>query len=95
MVPAMINGRPLALRWAAQNVPAILEAWLPGELGGQAVAEMLFGRHSPSGRLPVTFPRHAGQLPVYYDHNPPRRSVSGAPAMSTFRPVRCGSSATV
>jgi beta-glucosidase len=66
----LINGRPLAVRWAVENVPAIVEAWLPGEKGGQAVAEMLFGSYSPSGRLPVTFPRHVGQLPVYYNYKP-------------------------
>jgi beta-glucosidase len=63
----LINGRPLATRWIAQNVPAIVEAWLPGEQGGRAVAEVLFGDTNPSGRLPVTVPRHAGQLPVYYN----------------------------
>ncbi|MCL5096685.1 MAG: glycoside hydrolase family 3 C-terminal domain-containing protein, partial [Candidatus Omnitrophica bacterium] len=66
-VAVLINGRPLAVRWLAEHVPAILEAWLPGEMGGQAVAEILFGRVNPSGRLPVTIPRHAGQLPVYYN----------------------------
>jgi beta-glucosidase-like glycosyl hydrolase len=70
LVLVLINGRPLAIRWAAENVPAILEAWLPGEKGGQAVAEVLFGEHNPSGRLPVTVPRHAGQLPVYYNFKP-------------------------
>jgi beta-glucosidase len=69
-VLVLINGRPLAVRWAAEKVPAILEAWLPGEKGGQAVAEVLFGRYNPSGRLPLTFPRHAGQLPVYYNYKP-------------------------
>lgn len=66
-IVVLINGRPLATRWIAQHVPAILEAWLPGEKGGQAVAEILFGEVNPSGRLPVTVPRHAGQLPVYYN----------------------------
>ena len=66
-VVVLINGRPLATRWIAQNVPAIIEAWLPGEQGGRAVAEVLFGDTNPSGRLPVTVPRHAGQLPVYYN----------------------------
>ena len=69
-VVVLINGRPLALRWIAQHVPSLVEAWLPGEKGGQAVAEVLFGEVNPSGRLPVTVPRHAGQLPVYY--NAPR-----------------------
>jgi beta-glucosidase len=66
-VVVLINGRPLATRWIAANIPAVLEAWLPGEKGGQAVAEILFGEVNPSGRLPVTVPRHAGQLPVYYN----------------------------
>lgn len=66
-VVVLINGRPLATRHVVERVPAILEAWLPGELGGQAVAEVLFGDVDPSGRLPVTVPRHVGQLPVAYD----------------------------
>ena len=68
-VVVLINGRPLATRWIAEHVPAIVEAWLPGERGGQAVAEVLFGEVNPSGHLPVTVPRHAGQLPVYYNAN--------------------------
>jgi len=71
-VVVLINGRPLAVRWIAENVPALVEAWLPGERGGQAVAEVLFGDHEPEGRLPVTIPRHVGQLPVAYDFKPSR-----------------------
>ena len=67
-VVVLINGRPLAVRWVAQHVPAIVEAWHPGEQGGKAVAEVLFGDVNPSGRLSVTVPRHAGQLPVYYNY---------------------------
>ncbi len=66
-VVVLINGRPLATRWISKNVPGIIEAWLPGEKGGQAVAEILFGDINPSGHLSVTVPRHAGQLPVYYN----------------------------
>jgi beta-glucosidase len=69
-VVILINGRPLAVRWIAENVPAVVEAWLPGEKGGQAVAEILFGDCNPSGRLAVTVPRHVGQLPVYYNSKP-------------------------
>jgi beta-glucosidase len=69
-VVVLINGRPLATRWVAENVPAIVEAWLPGERGGDAVADVLFGDYNPSGRMPVTVPRHAGQLPVYYNYKP-------------------------
>jgi len=65
-VVVLINGRPLATRWIAEHVPAIVEAWSPGERGGEAVAEVLLGDTNPSGRLPITVPRHAGQLPVVY-----------------------------
>ncbi|MCX5647095.1 MAG: glycoside hydrolase family 3 C-terminal domain-containing protein [Phycisphaerae bacterium] len=69
-VVVLVNGRPLAVRWVVENVPALVEAWLPGEKGGQAVAEILFGDCNPSGRLSITVPRHAGQLPVYYNCKP-------------------------
>ena len=66
----LINGRPLSIRWAAENIPAIVEAWLPGEKGGQAVADIIFGDYNPCGKLPITVPRHVGQLPVYYNYMP-------------------------
>ena len=66
-VVVLINGRPLSIRWAAEHVPAVLEAWNCGEKGGRAVAEVLFGDCNPSGKLPITVPRHVGQLPVYYN----------------------------
>ena len=69
-VVVLINGRPLSTRWTAEHVPAIVEAWLPGERGGTAVADVLFGDYNPSGRLAVTIPRHSGQLPVYYNYKP-------------------------
>jgi beta-glucosidase len=69
-VLVLVNGRPLSIRWAAERVPAIVEAWLPGERGGEAVADVLFGDHEPEGRLPITVPRHVGQLPVAHDHKP-------------------------
>ena len=72
-VVVLINGRPLAVRWIAEHVPAIVEAWLPGEKGGQAVAEVLFGDVNPSGKLSVTVPRHVGQLPVYYNMKKSKR----------------------
>ena len=68
----LINGRPLSTRWTAQHVPAVVEAWLPGEAGGTAVADVLFGDYNPTGKLPVTVPRHAGQLPLYYNSRPSR-----------------------
>jgi len=68
MVVVLMNGRPLIINWMAEKVPAILEAWLPGSRAGQAIADVLFGDYNPSGKLPVSFPRHAGQLPLYYNH---------------------------
>jgi len=73
VIVVLINGRPLAIPWIDEHIPAILEAWIPGEMGGQAVADILFGDYNPSGRLPVTVPRHAGQLPVYYNHKPSKQ----------------------
>ena len=70
VVLVLQNGRALTIPWAAKNVPAILEAWYPGEFGGRAIAETLFGDNNPAGRLPVTFPKSIGQLPVFYDHFP-------------------------
>lgn len=72
-VVVLVNGRPLATRWIAEHVPAIVEAWCPGEKGGAAVADVLFGDYNPSGHLPITIPRHAGQLPVYYNYPPSKK----------------------
>ena len=69
VVAVLINGRPLAIPWEAANLPAILEAWMCGEQGGNAVAEILFGDYNPSGKLSITIPRHAGQFPFYYYHS--------------------------
>lgn len=67
-VLVLLNGRALSLVWADGHVPAILEAWEPGMLGGQAVAEVLFGDVNPSGKLPVTVPYNVGQVPSVYYH---------------------------
>jgi beta-glucosidase len=68
VVVVLVNGRPLSINWIAQNIPAILEAWLPGEEGAEAVADVLFGDVNPGGKLPITFPRDVGQIPIYYNH---------------------------
>jgi len=66
VVVVYINGRPIAEPWIDENVPAILEAWYPGQEGGNGIADVLFGDANPSGRLTVTIPKEVGQLPVYY-----------------------------
>ncbi|HTQ49186.1 MAG TPA: glycoside hydrolase family 3 N-terminal domain-containing protein, partial [Candidatus Acidoferrales bacterium] len=73
VVLVLQNGRPLTITWAAKHIPAILEAWYPGEFGGRAIAETLFGDNNPAGRLPITFPRSVGQLPDFYNHFPSKK----------------------
>ena len=68
VVVVLMNGRPLALQWLHDNAPAILETWFLGVEHGTATADVLFGDHAPSGKLPVTFPRVSGQVPIYYNH---------------------------
>jgi beta-glucosidase len=70
VVVVLVNGRPLAIPAVADRVPAILETWYSGQEGGTAIGEALFGDINPGGKLPVTFPRHTGQLPVYYNRRP-------------------------
>lgn len=69
IVLVLLNGRPLSINWAAEHIPAILEAWEPGSEGGNAVADILFGDANPGGKLPVTFPRKGSHAPLYYARN--------------------------
>ena len=68
VVVVLMNGRPLSIPWLEENAPAIVEAWYPGVEAGNAVARVLLGDVNPSGKLPVTFPRTVGQIPIYYNH---------------------------
>ncbi|WP_438969313.1 beta-glucosidase BglX [Nonlabens sp.] len=68
IVLVLNNGRPLAIPWAKKNIPAIVEAWQLGSQSGNAVAQVLYGDYNPSGKLPMTFPRSIGQVPIYYNH---------------------------
>ena len=68
IVVVLMNGRPLSIPWLNENVDAILEAWFPGVTAGDAIAKVLFGDYNPSGKLPVSFPRTVGQIPIYYNH---------------------------
>lgn len=70
VVCVLLNGRPLSINWINDNIPAIVEAWFPGEAGGKAVADVLFGNYNPAGRLPITVPKSVGQLPIYYNQKP-------------------------
>jgi len=70
IVVVLINGRPYAIPWLTENANAILEAWLPGEEGSTAIAEILFGDANPGGKLPITFPRGVGQVPIFFYSKP-------------------------
>lgn len=80
VVLVMMSGRPNSITWADEHVDAILHAWYPGTQGGHAVADVLFGDYNPSGKLPVTFPRNVGQVPIHYDMKNTGRPIElGAP----------------
>ncbi len=70
IVLVLVNGRPLSLGWIAEKCSAIVEAWYPGEEGGNAVADVLFGYYNPGGKLPITFPKDVGQIPLNYSRKP-------------------------
>jgi beta-glucosidase len=72
-VVVLFNGRPLTLDGVVGTAPAILEAWFPGVQAGNAVADVVFGKVNPGGKLPVSFPRRVGQVPIYYNHEPTGR----------------------
>ncbi|MCZ4223138.1 glycoside hydrolase family 3 N-terminal domain-containing protein [Pedobacter rhodius] len=73
VVLVLIKGRPLNLNWASENVPAIIDAWYPGQEGGNAIADVIFGDYNPAGRLPISVPKSVGQLPVYYNARFPEK----------------------
>jgi beta-glucosidase len=68
VVIVLMNGRPLTLTWEDQHAAAILETWFAGTEAGNAIADVLFGYYNPAGKLTTTFPRHIGQIPLYYNH---------------------------
>jgi beta-glucosidase len=85
-VVVLFNGRPLTLARVAASSPAILEAWFPGVEAGNAVADVLFGKVNPGGKLPVSFPRSLGQIPIYYNHEPTGRPCdAGSKYNSRYR----------
>ena len=85
IVLVLMNGRPLVLNWADENVPAIIEAWHLGTESGNAIAQVLYGDYNPSGKLPMSFPRSVAQMPLYYNYkNTGRPGADGADAGSVF-----------
>ncbi len=66
VVVVLMNGRPITINWISEYIPAVVEAWYPGNQAGNAIAQVLFGEYNPSGKLTVTFPRSTGQIPIYY-----------------------------
>lgn len=79
IVLVLNNGRPLTINWADKNIPAIVEAWQLGTQSGHAIAQVLYGDYNPSGKLPMTFPRHVGQVPIYYNYKSTGRPKLPAP----------------
>lgn len=89
VVLVLLIGRAYSLTWADEHIPAILNAWLPAQEGGGAIADVLFGDVNPAGRLPISFPRSSGQLPAYYNHKPSggRSHWKGHYIDSTVKPL--------
>jgi beta-glucosidase len=85
VVLVIFTGRPLILGWEDENVPAILNAWFPGSEAGTSIAGILFGDVNPSGKLTTTFPRNAGQLPIFYNHKNTGRPHGDFEKYSRFR----------
>ena len=78
-VVVLVHGRPYSIPWMARNVPSILDAWYPGEEGGNAIADILFGSINPSGKLPISVPRSVGHVPAFYNHKPSARGYYHKP----------------
>ena len=85
IVLVLMNGRPLTLNWPSKNIPAILETWHLGTQSGNAISQVIYGDYNPSGKLPMSFPRSVGQMPLYYNHNSTGRpGADGEDAGSVF-----------
>ena len=94
MIVIYIQGRPLNMNWAATHAEALLTAWYPGQEGGNAIADVLWGDYNPSGRLPISVPRSVGQLPVYYNKKNPRGHDYVEESASPLYPFGYGQSYT-
>ena len=85
VVVVLFNGRPMTLPWEEQNVNAILDVWFPGTEGGNAVADVLFGKYNPSGKLTTSFPVNVGQIPIHYNHKNTGRPFDGNVNAAKFK----------
>ena len=94
VVLVLLNGRPVTINWCAEHVPAIVEAWFPGEFTGTAIADVLFGNYNPGGKLPVTFPKSVGQVPYAFPFMPGDRSGGKARVSGVLFPFGYGLSYT-
>jgi len=94
LVLVLTNGRPLSVNWAAKHVPAIVELWFPGEEGGAALADVLTGDYNPAGRLPITVPRSAGQIPLNFPAHPGSQARDGGQVTGPLYPFGFGLSYT-
>ncbi|MFW0717231.1 beta-glucosidase BglX [Pedobacter sp. N23S346] len=85
VVLVLFTGRPLALKWEEENIPAILNVWFPGSEAGNSIADVLFGKVNPSGKLSTTFPQNVGQVPLYYAHKNTGRPLAEGKWFEKFR----------
>ncbi|RYD76930.1 MAG: beta-glucosidase BglX, partial [Sphingobacteriales bacterium] len=85
VVLVLFTGRPLALKWEEENIPAILNVWFPGSEAGNSIADVLFGKVNPSGKLSATFPQNVGQVPLYYAHKNTGRPLAEGKWFEKFR----------
>ncbi|GGE51033.1 glycosyl hydrolase [Pedobacter psychrotolerans] len=85
IVLVLFTGRPLALKWEEENIPAILNVWFPGSEAGNSIADVLFGKVNPSGKLSTTFPQNVGQVPLYYAHKNTGRPLAEGKWFEKFR----------
>lgn len=85
IILVLFTGRPLALKWENENIPAILNVWFPGSEAGYAIADVLFGKVNPSGKLTTTFPQNIGQIPLYYNHKNTGRPLKDGERFQKFR----------
>jgi len=94
IVVFLFNGRPLSINYVSQNIPAVFECWYLGQETGRAVADVLFGDFNPGGKLPISFPRSAGHLPVFYNYKPSARRGYLFDDVSPLYAFGCGLSYT-